>query len=563
MSEGWDHALDVLVVGSGAGAMTAASRAKDNGADVLVVEKTNQYGGTSAMSGGVVWLPASPTIAEAGGKDSPESALNYLRSVVNDPQLEDHLKTYVTKAAALAAYVNTHTRLRLKPMPRYPDMYPDRPDFMGGYRAHEPQPMHGRLLGEEFYKMRPQHVQTKLLGLISWTVDESTVMLTRDNGWLRVAARMVLRYLLDIPGRFTSMRDRYLTLGNALIGALRLTLMDKKVPLWLDAPLQDLIQEEERVVGAVIDREGRRLRVRARRGVILAAGGFERNESMRRQYLPNPTESDWSAASPGNTGDTIKAAQALGAATRLMDEAWWGPTLKVPGEEHARMMFAEKNLPGGILVNQAGERFVNESSSYTRVTKCIIQSHRDGVESIPCYLVFDGQYRNRYPCGPMVPGQFRPDWALRRGVRQWIERADSIAELAVRIGVPANGLESTIEEFNRHAVNGLDPAFERGEALYDKLYGDYTHEPNPCLAPIRVPPFYAVTVYPGDLGTKGGLCTDVHARVLDADGQPIPGLYAIGNNASALMGRTYPASGAPLGSGMIFGMIAVDHCCAG
>jgi len=561
MPQEWDHAVDVLVAGSGAGALTAASRARDNGANVLVVEKTGLYGGTSAMSGGVVWLPASPTIADAGGRDSPEAAFNYLRSVVNDPQLEEHLKTYVTNAGALATYINAHTRLRLTPLPRYPDMYPEQPDFMRGYRAHEPEPMHGRGLGAELYKMRPQHIQTKLLGLINWTVDESTVMLTRDKGWLRVAVRMALRYLLDIPGRFTSLRDRYLTLGNALIGALRLTLMDKEVSLWLNAPLQDLIQEEGRVVGAVIDREGRPLRVQAGRGVILAAGGFEHDDSMRRHYLPNPTDSGWSAGSPGNSGDTIKAAQAVGAATRLMDEAWWGPIIRVPGEEHPRMMFAEKNLPGGILVNQAGKRFVNESSSYTRVTKCIIQSHHDGVESIPCYLVFDGQYRNRYPCGPMMPGQFRPDWALGRKIRHWLKKANSVAELAHRIGVPAEALESTIEEFNHHAADGRDPVFERGEALYDKLYGDYTHEPNPCLAPIREAPFYAVSVYPGDLGTKGGLCTDVRARVLDTDGRPVPGLYAIGNNASALMGRTYPASGAPLGSGMIFGMIAADHCC--
>lgn len=562
MSEHWDDTTDVLVVGSGAGAMTAACRAHDQGADVLVVEKTDQYGGTSATSGGVVWLPATPTIAEAGGEDSRESALSYLRSVVDDPELDDHLRTYVEKTTELITYLHLHTRVRLRPLPQYPDMYPERPDSMGGYRAHEPQPLDGKLLGDDLYRMRSQHIQTKLFGLISWTVDESTVLLTRDKGWLPVALRIVMRYLLDLPGRMKSTRDRYLTIGNGLMGSLRLTLRDKNVPLWLDAPMAELIREDGRVVGAVIERGGQRLRVRADRGVILGAGGFEHNESMRKQYLPNPTESAWSAGSPGNTGDAIRAAQALGAATRMMDEAWWGPILKLPGEESARMMFAEKNLPGGILVSRAGKRFVNESSSYTRVTKRIIEGHREGLESIPCFLIFDSQYRKRYQCGPMLPGSFQPDWALPDAVKQWMAKADSVAELATSIGVDAGRLETTLAEFNREAAQGKDPVFERGEALYDKLYGDYTHQPNPCLEPISQPPFYAVKVYPGDLGTKGGLRSDTRARVLDDSGEPIPGLYAIGNSARSLMGSTYPASGAPLGAGMIFGMIAADHCCA-
>ena len=254
----------------------------------------------------------------------------------------------------------------------------------------------------------------------------------------------------------------------------------------------------------------------------------------------------------------IEASASVGAATRFMDAAWWGPTFLIPGEAQARMLIIEKNLPGCLIVNRVGERFVNESSSYTKVTKGILAANAPGRESVPAALVFDSTYRKHYPFGPMLPSSFQPDFAVPRSAWGGIMKADTIEELARQLDVDPAGLAATVRKFNGYAASGKDPDFQRGDATYDRYYGDHSVGPNPCLGPISKPPFYGAKVYPGELGTKGGIDTDENARVLDQGGNVIPGLYAIGNCSASVMGQTYPASGSTLAPAMVFGFRAAD-----
>ena len=414
-SGNWAYETDVVVVGSGAGALTAAVRARDLGLEVLVIEKTGQYGGSSAMSGGVLWLPNSPLVAGAGGSDSAEEGKRYMKSVIDEPHLDKRIDAYVEQIPAFIDFLHRSTHLRLAPLPQFPDMYPDNPDAKM-HRCHEAVPFHARALpADEVLNLRPQHPQTALFGLIGWTPSESLILQARGEGWLKVAFSMVARYLLDIPWRLRSRRDRRLVLGGALVGALRHSMLDRGVPLWLNSPFEDFIEEDGRVAGVLARHDGVRARIRARKGVILAAGGFEKNNALRQQYLDQPTDAAWTAGSPGNTGDTIAAATRLGAKLEFMAEGWWGPTFLVPGEPQARMLIIEKNLPGSIIVNKLGQRFVNESSSYTKVTRGLFAANKPGAESIPAYMIFDATYRQRYPIGPMPPSlkdEIAPDATL-------------------------------------------------------------------------------------------------------------------------------------------------------
>jgi 3-oxosteroid 1-dehydrogenase len=392
----------------------------------------------------------------------------------------------------------------------------------------------------------------------SRTPSESLILQARGPGWKKVAFDMVSRYLLDLPWRLRSLRDRRLVLGGALVGALRRSMLDRNMPLWLNTPFESFITDDAgAVTGVIAKRDGVSARIRARKGVILASGGFEKSEEMRKQYLDQPTDPRWSAGSPGNTGEVIRiAAEQLGAGLEFMDEGWWGPTVMMPGEPQARMLIIEKNLPGSIIVNRAGKRFVNESSSYTKVIRGIFAANRPGEESIPAYMIFDATYRGRFPIGPMLPSNFQPDWAVSSSVKEAIPSAPDVRTLAGKLGIDPEGLAKTVSDFNGYARNGKDPDFQRGDANYDRYYG-YPHElPNPCLGPLDKAPFYGVRIYPGELGTKGGVAVDARARALRADGSVIEGLYAIGNCSSPVTGSTYPASGSTLAPAMVFGYVA-------
>lgn len=555
-----EASCDVLVVGSGAGALCAALRARDHGLDVLVIEKSEQYGGTSAVSGGGIWIPNNHRIAELGGEDSVEDALRYLRNVVGADFDEQRLRAYVENGRRMVEYLAHNTRVQFEAQAQYADYYPETDGGKPGYRSMDPLPFDARELGEEFLRMRAPTPATLMMGRMSMTMKEARVMLCRGPGWIGMTAKVMWRYWSDWRGRRLSRRDRFLTLGNALIGALRRSLMDRDVPLWLNCALEELLVEDDRVVGVLASRDGRSLRIRARHGVILAAGGFERDPAMRAQYLPKPSSCDWSATPPhNNTGDAIRAGQGVGAATALMEHGWWAPTTRVEGEDRQRPIFVERALPGCILVDAAGRRFVNEAAPYTDIVYAMYGNDAPAHRSVPCWMLFDADFRHKYPCGGLLPGYAMPDSRLPENLRRSFHKGDSLAELAGLIGVEANGLQATVARFNPMAEAGDDQDFGKGKSAFDRYYGDPGVLPNPCLAPLRKAPFYAIRIDAGDIGTKGGLCTDANARVLREDGSAIAGLYAIGNCAASPMGKTYPGAGSTLGPAMVFGYQAANH----
>jgi 3-oxosteroid 1-dehydrogenase len=564
-SNGWDHTVDLLIVGTGAGAMATAIRAHDRGGSALLVEKTHLYGGSSAMSGGSLWIPNNHLMAAAGVHDSPEEALTYLKHLTRGEVPEPKLARYVETAPRMLRYMDERAGLHMQSMLTYTDYYPEAPGGKPGGRSVEPHHFDARRLGDEFTNMREPAIQELVMGRVSMTATEAHHLLARHPGWIGLTTRIMSRYWLDVAGRLASKRDRCLSLGNALIGMLRRALMDRSVPLWRSTAAREIVVESGRVVGAVVEQNGRTLRLRATKGLVLAAGGFESNDDMRRQYLPNPTKAEWTTANPGNTGDAIRMGMALGAAVDLMDDAWWGPTTVVPGETRARMLVIEKGLPGSIFVNKRGERFLNEATPYNDICKQMYAHNTPESPSVPAYMVFDATYRKKYPLGPFFPGSQQPDWALPKQLKEarYLKKADTLDELAAQLGIDAAGLKASVEKINRYAREGRDRDFHRGESLFDRYYGDEKVKPNPCLAPLDKAPYYGLVVYPGDLGTKGGLRTDVSSRVLTKDGAPIDGLYAIGNTSASVMGRTYPGAGGTMGPAMTFGFIVAEELIGG
>ncbi|MBN3791518.1 FAD-binding protein, partial [Burkholderia sp. Ac-20353] len=327
-------------------------------------------------------------------------------------------------------------------------------------------------------------------------------------------------------------------------------------------PMRDLLDVDGRVTGVRVLRAGQPVTIAARRGVILAAGGFERNQPMRERYLPQPTHAQWSATPPGNTGDAIAEGHRLGGALALMEHVWGAPTVGVTGEEKQRALFVERNLPGCVIVNRLGRRFVNEAAPYSEFVPAMYRDHARTGANVPAWIVFDARFRRKYPCGPIMPASMMPDARLPDALRDVLVKADTVDALAARIGIDAAGLHDTLRDIARYAATGIDEAFGKGDNLFDTYYGDPQVKPNPCLAPIDEAPFYAVRIDAGDIGTKGGLVTDALARVLRDDGTVIDGLYAIGNTSASVMGASYPGAGSTLGPAMTFGFIAADHLVA-
>lgn len=552
----WDLQTDVLIVGSGAAALTAALTAAQSGARVLVIEKSDQYGGTSATSGGVIWIPATRQALAAGHADSPEEAFQYVRALSDANVPDARIWAFVRRGREMVEWLDTHSVVKMRAHP-YADYHPEMPGGKPGWRSLEALPLHASELGADFATLRPPSPATQFMGRVNWTLEETGTLLFRLPGWQMTALTIFGNYFLDFPHRLNSSRDRRLTLGNALLGRLRLSLNAAGGQLWLKSPLAELILEDGRVGGAVIEHGGRRLRVAARRAVVLAAGGFERNAEMRRQYLPQSPEPRWSGSQVNNAGDAILAATRIGAATLNMDSAWWGTSMSLPGEERARLMAVERALPGAIIVNGNGERYMNEAASYHIAGQQMLRLDSPAARTIPSLMLFDATWRRSYPLGPMIPDF--PDWLQPRNLMSVLVRADSWEELALKTGLPGERLQASIERFNSHARAGTDPDFRRGESAYDRYYGDPKVKPNPTLRALETPPFYALPVYPGDIGTNGGLSTNENAQVLDQSGTPIPGLYAAGNMAATVMGHSYPAAGATLGPGMTFGYIAARH----
>ncbi len=557
-----DIQVDWLVAGSGAGGMTGAFVASKLGGSVLVAEKDSMYGGTTCKSGGVAWIPGNHRQAQCGVDDSVDEGFRYLKGLIGDSVADKRLRAFSERAPEMLQFMMEHSHVHYTPLPDYMDYYEQVPGYKSGGRSMDPGSIHLRLLGDAASQMRDDHYALLPFNV---TVPEGRRIGRMDAGAYLLGAWLALRYLLDIPSRLKGKADRRLTLGPALVAKLRLSLLERDVPLWLDAPVRELIREDNAVVGAIVEHEGRMVTVRTRRGVLLATGGFSRNAQLRRQHQASPTGSDWTASVPGATGDGITLGQSVGAALDFMGSAWWSPTVVLPGGHERLALIAGKSYPGSIMVNRAGRRFTNEAQPYEDVVKDQYASEARGEGAVPCYLVFDARFRQSYPAGHIKPGKLESDSRLPKEYFEsgLLTRADSLAELAQQIGVDAEGLQTTVARFNEFAIRGEDPDFARGASEHDRYYADHKVEPNPCLGPVDTPPFYALRVDAGDLDTKGGLSCDEHARVLDDHGKPIPGLYAAGNTSAAVMGDTYPGAGATIASAMTFGYVAARHAFEG
>ncbi len=556
---GDEHTVDLLVVGSGTGAMTAALRAHDRGARTLLIEKTDCYGGSSAMSSCLLWIPNNHLMAGVGVPDSPEEAWEYLKGTTAGAVSDERLRAFIEQGPEALRYLCDETHAEFVSLPEYCDYYPRVAGSKPGGRSIEPTHFDARLLGEDFLNLRSQSPQMQVMGRLGMTATEARMTMTGQPGGMKLFAGLCLKYILDLRWRLRSPRDRNPSAGNALIGMLRLSLMDRDIPLWLDTPARELIVEDGRVVGVVAERDGKSIRIRATRGVVLAAGGFEGNQAMREKYLPKPTRKEWSCGNPGNTGDVIEMGMKAGAGVELMDDAWWGPVTVVPGEDLARFLVIEKSLPRSILVNKRGERFTNEAAPYIDIVNAMYQKDSPESPCVPAYFVFDATYRKNYPFGPLLQGSAQPDWMVGKLFKQgYLKKASTLRELAAQLGIDADGLQASVARNNDYARSGEDPEFHRGETIYDRYYGDAKVEPNPCIGPIDKAPYYAIEVFPGELGTKGGLTVDASARVVTEAGEVIPGLYAIGNCSASVMGRSYPGAGATIGPATTFGYVAAS-----
>ncbi|HEY4850740.1 MAG TPA: 3-oxosteroid 1-dehydrogenase [Streptosporangiaceae bacterium] len=545
--------FDIVVVGSGAAGMTAALAAAHQGLRAVVLEKTDWFGGSTARSGGGIWAPGNEVLRQAGVRDTPEQARAYLAHVAGDCVPAERQRALLEHGPAMLAFVRAAAPVNFTWVPNYADYYPEAPGGLAQGRSIEPVPLDGRMLGTELAHLNPPYLPAPN-GMTITQADYRWLSLGPRHPRAMLASAKVLARL----ARTRLLRQRTLSMGQALAAGLRAGLMAKEVPVWLGTPMTGLHVEDGRVTGVQVTRDGQPALIRASRGVVLAAGGFERNEQMRRRYQRQPIGTEWTTGSAGNTGDAIAAGQAAGAALDLMDDAWWGPSIPLSGGPY--FCLAERSLPGCILVNGAGQRFVNESAPYVDAVHAMYDGHTEGNPHIPAWLIIDQRYRNSYVFAGLLPRKPLPRRWYQAGA---VYRAPTVAELAGQVGLDRAALAKTLVRFNEFADAGQDEDFGRGNSAYDRYYGDPRQRPNPNLAPLRQAPFYAVKIVPGDLGTKGGLRTDARARVLREDGTPIAGLYAAGNTSAAVMGHSYAGAGATIGPAMTFGYIAAldlaDH----
>jgi 3-oxosteroid 1-dehydrogenase len=535
------------VVGSGGGSVPAALVMHEAGKRVLIVEKQAKIGGTSAFSGGVIWIPNNHLLNDAGGEDTPERSREYLDGLIGEvgpassPERRD---AYIRYGADMVCFLEKHGMKFLHA--HWPDYYDSRP---GGIAE-------GRSLCAPLFDINELGAWKDKLASFPLTADmpiesrDSVALFTAMTTWRGklMAARVGLRFLFQKKLLGKEMRGA----GNALQGRLFQIALRKQIPIWTEAPVRDLIVENGRVAGVIVEREGERIEVKARLGVLINAGGFARNLEMREKYQPRPASVDWTVVNPGDTGEMIEAAMRLGAAIELMDETFWLPSSYWPEDGHFMGFHSPNDIgkPHCIVVDPKGRRFVNESCAYMEFGQAMYRAN-----AIPAWAVFDSNHRRKYPWGMALPGKVSKDM-LESG---YMRRFDTLEELARGCGIDAAGLAATVDRFNGFARTGADLDFHRGESAYNRYYGDPTVKPNPNLAAIERAPFYAVAIYPGDVGTAGGILADENGSALREDGSVIPGLYVTGSSSAAVVGRCYPGAGASIGPSMTFGYIAARH----
>jgi succinate dehydrogenase/fumarate reductase flavoprotein subunit len=543
---------DVLVAGSGAGGLAAAVTARKAGLEVLVAEKESVFGGTTALSGGWLWIPNHPMQKDIGVADSMQDAATYLLHEAGEKYDAERVDAFLRAGPKMVEYFTRETAVQFDASAVFPDYHPDAPGGRAGGRSIVARAFDGRDLGKKLKWLRPPLPELTVFGIMIGSGAELVHFMrwSKSLGSTLFVARRLLGH-----GAATLFHGRgvRLTNGNALAGRLLKSALDAGVELWSGAPLRELIRDGNAVTGAVVEREGQAVRVRARKGVVLACGGFPQDAARRARLFPHAEH--YSPAPPGNTGDGLRLAQGAGGRLdeTLPNAAAWVPVSRVPRGGGAWGLFPhfiDRAKPGVIAVTRKGVRFVNEGNSYHDFVQALLKTGETHA-----WLIADHRAIRAYGLGFVKPRPLPLGPHLESG---YLQRGETIAALA-RIADIDAALEATVDAFNEHAKKGSDPIYRKGENAYNRFYGDPDIQPNPCVAPLVQPPFYAVRVEIGDLGTYAGIATNAHAQVLDEHKRPIPGLYAAGNDALSIMGGNYPGPGITLGPAMTFGWIAGRH----
>jgi 3-oxosteroid 1-dehydrogenase len=544
----WDLATDFVSIGSGGGALVGALAAKTRGSDAIVVEKREVVGGNTAKSGGIIWIPNNPLMGPAGVRDSYEDAMSYFEDVVGEAGPASSFErrhAFLTQGPRMISFLQGEG-VRFIRCEGYSDYYPDAKGASVRGRAIEGELFDGKRLGPWLDKIQRGMIPESI-GLSMYTGEAARIAYyNRSFSCLQTAARAWARTkLAKARGQFP------LTTGESYVGQMLFLALKYEIAVLTKSPLQDLVLEDGRVVGVVVEREGRNIRIQARQAVLIATGGFSHNTQMREKYLDPGAATDYSLSNPGETGEGIEIAISHGAATDLMEEAVWNPASIVDGHAAGG---TERQRPGSIIVDAAGQRFCNEANSYLEVCKAQLERNHT-TKAVPAFLIFDDDFRRRNAFQKGRPGVI-PKELFDKGT---FFKADTLEALAAQCGIDPAGLRAQVKRFNPNAKKGVDPEFHKGENAYNRYLGDPKWKPNNCLAPIEKPPFFATGIYPADVGTCGGILADEHARVLDISGDVIPGLYASGNATASVMGRKYLGAGASIANTSVFGYIAALH----
>ena len=545
-------ACDVLVAGSGAGGMAAAVTARQAGLDVLVAEKEPWFGGTTALSGGWLWIPNHPMQKEIGVSDSLEDASTYLLHEAGEKYDPERVNAFLTAGPRMVEFFTRETAVKFDASATFSDYHPDAPGGRPGGRSIVARAFDGRELGKTLKMLRPPLPELTVFGIMIGSGAE-LVHFMRWSKSLASAAFVARRLVGHGAATLFHGRGVRLTNGNALAGRLLKSALDAGVRLEASTGVKELVRQNGRVAGAILESGGKEVRVTVRKGVVLACGGFPRDAERQARLFAH--REHFSPAPPGNTGDGLKLAQAAGAKLdeSLPNAAAWVPVSRVPRGDGTYGLFPhfiDRAKPGVIAVTRNGTRFVNEGNSYHDFVQALLKSGETHA-----WLVTDHRAIRAYGLGFVKPRPLPLGPHLKSG---YLLRGETVGELAVRAGIDV-ALEQTVEQYNTGAQSGSDPVFHKGGNAYNRFYGDPDIKPNPCVAPLAQPPYYAVRVEIGDLGTYAGIATNGHAQVLDEHKRPIPGLYAAGNDALSIMGGNYPGPGITLGPAMTFGWIAGRH----
>jgi hypothetical protein len=555
---------DVLVIGSGAGGLAAAVTASVLGLEVIVSDHADRFGGTSAISGGEVWIPMN---RQAGGTkaDSAVAALTYLQRVIGERIDRPRVEAYVTRAAEALAFLEDHSHVEYELLDYVVDYFSELPGATSGLRSLGAMPFDGRLLGQHFHEIRPPLAMSMIFGGMALGREDIPhfTQFTRSPRSAAHVAGMLLRHFRDRLSGYS--RGTRMVMGNALVGRLVLTLLERKVPLWLSTPTVDLSREGGRVNGALLRHPAGLRQVHARRAVIVASGSFSGSRQMQQRYFAHVQagKTHRSHLPSTNDGSGMDLVVSCGGVIdrHVSQPGAFTPVSVLPmpdGSEGLAPHFGDRAKPGVIVVNSRGQRFANEALNYHDFVQAMLQTNAQDRDA-ECYVMTSRRHLRKYGLGrvPPFPGRIGP--FLRSG---YLVKGNSLRDLAMQLRIDAANLERTVREFDEHAHRGVDPMFAKGGTAYERAAGDPDVKPNPCVTPLGAGPYYAVRIVPGDIGTFVGVKVDPMARALDTAGRPIPGLYAVGTVASSIMGGTYPGAGAMLGPSLTFGYLAAKDIAA-